>query len=176
MCIRDRGSSFNSNGLLPWKKSYRKYNFSVPSLTLLCEKESTMPFPVAAIEYIEDIDDNSDVSILKNCDHFTGLNNDHNKKESLELVSKISDYICSKKTKTSEDTKGFIKDYSGLLKSNYGVTKTMEEISGVKNNYIIPPDMILTILYIMMPSSRYCLLYTSPSPRDLSTSRMPSSA
>ena len=24
--------------------------------------------------------------------------------------------------------------------------------------------------------SRYCLLYTSPSPRDLSTSRMPSSA
>ena len=25
-------------------------------------------------------------------------------------------------------------------------------------------------------SSRHCLLYTSPSPRDLSTSRMPSSA
>ena len=26
------------------------------------------------------------------------------------------------------------------------------------------------------PMSKYCLLYTSPSPRDLSTSRMPSSA
>ena len=175
------GSSFNSKGLLSWKKNYRKYNFSVPSLTLLCEKDKILPFPVAAIEYIEDIDDNSDVSILKNCDHFTGLNNDHNKKESLELVSKISDYICSKKTKTSEDTKGFIKDYSGLLKSNYGVTKTMEEISGVKNNYIIPPDMILTILYIMMPSSRYYIniimlymfLISKPSADNLSYSYSP---
>jgi len=29
---------------------------------------------------------------------------------------------------------------------------------------------------IASPPTRYCLLYTSPSPRDLSTSRMPSSA
>ena len=28
----------------------------------------------------------------------------------------------------------------------------------------------------MKPKSGFCLLYTSPSPRDLSTSRMPSSA
>ena len=27
-----------------------------------------------------------------------------------------------------------------------------------------------------LPQYEYCLLYTSPSPRDLSTSRMPSSA
>ena len=175
------GSSFNSKGLL-FNKSYNKYKFSVPSLTLLCEKESRMPFPVAAIEYIENIEDNSDVSILKNCDHFTGLNNDHNKKESLELVSKISDYICSNKTRTGKNTKEFIKDYSGLLKSNYGVTKTMEEISGVKNNYIfMPPDMILTILYIMMPSSRYYIniimlymfLISKPSAENLSYSYSP---
>ena len=32
-------------------------------------------------------------------------------------------------------------------------------------------------LFITTPDSdNYCLLYTSPSPRDLSTSRMPSSA
>jgi len=36
---------------------------------------------------------------------------------------------------------------------------------------IAPPQhLVVTGLY------RYCLLYTSPSPRDLSTSRMPSSA
>ena len=35
-----------------------------------------------------------------------------------------------------------------------------------------PPDLIL--LDLMLPG--ICLLYTSPSPRDLSTSRMPSSA
>ena len=30
--------------------------------------------------------------------------------------------------------------------------------------------------YLGLPLYKYCLLYTSPSPRDLSTSRMPSSA
>ena len=32
------------------------------------------------------------------------------------------------------------------------------------------------IILVMFRWSKYCLLYTSPSPRDLSTSRMPSSA
>ena len=38
--------------------------------------------------------------------------------------------------------------------------------------------VILSILFIIIQKvqSRGCLLYTSPSPRDLSTSRMPSSA
>ena len=30
--------------------------------------------------------------------------------------------------------------------------------------------------YVLIDGNRACLLYTSPSPRDLSTSRMPSSA
>ena len=37
-----------------------------------------------------------------------------------------------------------------------------------------PIDLVITDL--MMPGITGCLLYTSPSPRDLSTSRMPSSA
>ena len=37
---------------------------------------------------------------------------------------------------------------------------------------IITPDMTRRL----SPRTRTCLLYTSPSPRDLSTSRMPSSA
>ena len=36
------------------------------------------------------------------------------------------------------------------------------------------PDVIL--LDVGLPDGNGCLLYTSPSPRDLSTSRMPSSA
>ncbi len=173
-------SSFNSKGLLPWK-SYNEYKFSVPSLTLLSEKDKRVPFPIAAIEYIECMENNSDVSVLKNCDHFTGLNNDHNKKESLELVSKISDYICSNKERTSRDTKEFIEDYSGLLKSNYGVSKTMEYITGVKNNHVsTPPDMILTILYITMPSIRsyihgilFSMFLVSKPSQDLSYSYSP---
>ena len=35
-------------------------------------------------------------------------------------------------------------------------------------------DALTDIVYIELPEG--CLLYTSPSPRDLSTSRMPSSA
>ena len=41
---------------------------------------------------------------------------------------------------------------------------------------IIGTLCIETILSAMMRSIHRCLLYTSPSPRDLSTSRMPSSA
>jgi len=40
-----------------------------------------------------------------------------------------------------------------------------------------PPHAMAAKAYLgFMPSSSICLLYTSPSPRDLSTSRMPSSA
>ena len=45
------GSSFNSKGLL-FNKSYRKYNFNIPSLTLLCEKDNILPFPIGAIESV----------------------------------------------------------------------------------------------------------------------------
>ena len=51
-----------------------------------------------------------------------------------------------------------IRDYIALIKwVNYTTDKVIT----------IPKDKIMTIT---------CLLYTSPSPRDLSTSRMPSSA
>ena len=39
-----------------------------------------------------------------------------------------------------------------------------------------PVDRVLQIVGDHASQSTYCLLYTSPSPRDLSTSRMPSSA
>ena len=39
-----------------------------------------------------------------------------------------------------------------------------------------PYDSISSQMYLVVTSLKACLLYTSPSPRDLSTSRMPSSA
>ena len=53
------------------------------------------------------------------------------------------------------------------------------------NNFIVKLLLAIVIVYVSVVLAqivsrlirmRYCLLYTSPSPRDLSTSRMPSSA
>ena len=46
-----------------------------------------------------------------------------------------------------------------------------EVLSDIVVRYIEDPP-----LTTWLPEETYCLLYTSPSPRDLSTSRMPSSA
>ena len=56
---------------------------------------------------------------------------------------------------------------NGLLKPSNGVINRLANVGTVFQN----PDH-----QILMPNCRSCLLYTSPSPRDLSTSRMPSSA
>ena len=45
-----------------------------------------------------------------------------------------------------------------------------------KSNYNLRGDKILTLPKVNTAKYGLCLLYTSPSPRDLSTSRMPSSA
>ena len=50
------------------------------------------------------------------------------------------------------------------------------EQSGKYNVSVAPASKLLGSVLEIMQKSGYCLLYTSPSPRDLSTSRMPSSA
>ena len=60
------------------------------------------------------------------------------------------------------------------LKNQFGEDVSLSDFDGkvvvVAFIYTACPDVCLII------SSNICLLYTSPSPRDLSTSRMPSSA
>ena len=64
---------------------------------------------------------------------------------------------------------------------NLGVMNTNEAISMAKNQGLdlieIAPNANPPVCKIMdMGKYKYCLLYTSPSPRDRSLSRMPSSA
>ena len=57
--------------------------------------------------------------------------------------------------------------------------KTGSKFTGNVYNYLTMPatDGITINSVNFTPGARtFCLLYTSPSPRDLSTSRMPSSA
>jgi len=59
----------------------------------------------------------------------------------------------------------------------YPVTRSQPEVFGLKSYATVAelpevPDLAI----VVVPAAYVCLLYTSPSPRDLSTSRMPSSA
>ena len=47
---------------------------------------------------------------------------------------------------------------------------------GVKDEKFPKFDISLVLERLLVKGNVVCLLYTSPSPRDLSTSRMPSSA
>ena len=60
---------------------------------------------------------------------------------------------------------------SRLTMSTEGDEKVVEQITKQLNKLI---DVVTVI--DLSDSDHICLLYTSPSPRDLSTSRMPSSA
>ena len=62
----------------------------------------------------------------------------------------------------------------GLTEDNLEVVTFDRANKAIKKLETDSPDVILTD--IKMPGASGCLLYTSPSPRDLSTSRMPSSA
>ena len=59
-------------------------------------------------------------------------------------------------------------------KSQVGRPPSDEEIVSIINNFV--QEEILYREALLLELDQDCLLYTSPSPRDLSTSRMPSSA
>ena len=62
-----------------------------------------------------------------------------------------------------------------LLRLLGGSEKLIEE-GVVYTRIMLTFNIVLMLLYAINAIFRGCLLYTSPSPRDLSTSRMPSSA
>ena len=79
-------------------------------------------------------------------------------------MTKVSTFLKTKGLYTLEKQKG------KKMK-----TKASEEIhTNEVYGFLFGDDDILK--YYSMGDNKVCLLYTSPSPRDLSTSRMPSSA
>ena len=72
------------------------------------------------------------------------------------------------------------------LNSKFNKTESLEIFETIKKEYNSSPvtfgsssgkkEALLELLIITASQIVACLLYTSPSPRDLSTSRMPSSA
>ena len=68
-----------------------------------------------------------------------------------------------------------------FLKNNYFYIRLTEKTAlPIKNQYKTPQtlgrDRLAAVVGAFQLYPKSCLLYTSPSPRDLSTSRMPSSA
>eukprot|EP00829_Urostomides_striatus_P012214 TRINITY_DN3171_c0_g1_i2.p2 TRINITY_DN3171_c0_g1~~TRINITY_DN3171_c0_g1_i2.p2 ORF type:complete len:112 (+),score=53.20 TRINITY_DN3171_c0_g1_i2:48-338(+) len=77
-------------------------------------------------------------------------------------------------TETVESLQFKIQDHEGIPPDQQRLIfqgKQLEEKSTMEECGLSSGDKIILILRL-----RGCLLYTSPSPRDLSTSRMPSSA
>ena len=84
--------------------------------------------------------------------------------------------------KTKTDTNGLIPPYGGELKNliikdenlkNDLISKATYEFECSERNAC---DVELLMVGAFSPLEGFCLLYTSPSPRDPSISRMPSSA
>ena len=83
----------------------------------------------------------------------------------LENDERIIDYITDVKLQLSKQGKGRIKKTRDLLRSG-------EDIRGLFNLDEKETEDLFDIIAKELP----CLLYTSPSPRDVEESRMPSSA
>ena len=107
------------------------------------------------------------------------------------LTNKFEEVFSSFKKAPSLDEKqvdeGLKAIRQALLEADVAVDVVKEFINKVKPQALgqeivrstSPGQMVVKIVYdelVNFLGSSNCLLYTSPSPRDLSTSRMPSSA
>ena len=69
-----------------------------------------------------------------------------------------------------------IKKAKKYLDKNHCVAVPTETVYGLAGNAYLDQSVKKIFRLKKRPKNNPCLLYTSPSPRDLSTSRMPSSA
>ena len=108
-----------------------------------------------------------------------GLIADHWK--SLELIKTLKKKICLIHSKEINHKKGsfanrrILKAFNNIdqVVANSEYTKNLAVEIGIDENKIV---VINPGVFPPKEIDKSCLLYTSPSPRDLSTSRMPSSA
>ena len=94
----------------------------------------------------------------------------------LDLIASESNYNIQWEDLTGENQTA---DRTALSEGNYSVTIT-DNTTGcsVTNSFVVNKNTSIAaeLAPTALTCDNACLLYTSPSPRDLSTSRMPSSA
>ena len=91
---------------------------------------------------------------------------------SFDIESKIDNHELSN---AIDQTNRVITNRYDLKDANANVALQENEIK-VSANESFQLDQIIPILKENLSKRKICLLYTSPSPRDISGSRMPSSA
>ena len=62
------------------------------------------------------------------------------------------------------------------INKKFGLSKQKPKFKGLLTTGVVGSQKVYAIKPLTFMNNSGCLLYTSPSPRDLSTSRMPSSA
>ena len=78
----------------------------------------------------------------------------------------------SEGSRTTPSVVAFTKEGERLI----GVTAKRQAVTNSDRTILSVKREMGTKWNVELDENKYCLLYTSPSPRDLSTSRMPSSA
>ena len=156
-------SSFNSMGDLPWD-SKDSFDFNIPSLTLLADQDRRIPFPIAIREFCEETNTRRNIfsDVLIDSGHFTGINDG----DIYQVSSKTSEFLSSifgegKRSKMSEkfiydSTLNVVRNFKSLaVQSNLDISTIMMYLTDVPNtHYSVPPDMLLTLLYISVPILR----------------------
>ena len=92
---------------------------------------------------------------------------------SYELKDYLNSINFTKKDLMKSEDKEWIKKYPAFIinKILSGFSDTIMLVNEVNRNHFLDKDMQYSFLL-----NSICLLYTSPSPRDVRSSRMPSSA
>ena len=123
-----------------------------------------------------------DELILSSRDQIDGKVNFEIKTNSLEktqidiLFQKMLSILSPEDIITSFNWKA-IQDFKELFTCHYGIILDQEDaLFEAKSLSIHDEHLFFMVESSLLDSRNFCLLYTSPSPRDLSTSRMPSSA
>ena len=91
-----------------------------------------------------------------------------------QSLSELVENIKSKKLSSSEVTKAFVERSEKSKELNVYITEDYTNALNKAKKFDENPNFDLKLPGI--PMAVNCLLYTSPSPRDPKTSRMPSSA
>ena len=83
----------------------------------------------------------------------------------------------SENTSVSMPVKNMLMIIAGVVAGVFAYTEIMERLTSLETSReLFQADLLKKSEQLPTDQEQYCLLYTSPSPRDRQKSRMPSSA